>query len=60
MVSAKLYNYGIRGVSNDWFKSYLPHSNQYVSINDYDSSLAAVNWGVPQGSRAPSVFALYK
>ena len=29
---AKLNHYGIRGVSNDWFKSYLSNCNQYVSI----------------------------
>ena len=26
---AKLNHYGIRGVSNDWFKSYLSNRNQY-------------------------------
>ena len=31
---AKLNHYG--GVSNDWFKHYLPNRNQYVSINGYD------------------------
>ena len=29
---AKLNHYGIRGVSNDWFKSYLSNRNQYVSM----------------------------
>ena len=43
-------HYGIRGVSNDWFKSYLPNRNQYVSINGYKSGLAALNCGFPQGS----------
>ena len=47
---AKLNHYGIRGVPNDWFKSYLSNRNQYVSINGYESNLAAINWGVPQGS----------
>ena len=47
---AKLNHYGIRGVSNDWFKSYLSNWNQYVSINRYDSGLAAINCGVPQES----------
>ena len=46
----KLNHYEIRGVSNDWFKSYLSNRNQYVSINGYDSGLAAVNCGVPEGS----------
>ena len=47
---AKLNNYGIRGVSNDWVKSYLSNRNQYVSINGSDSGLTTINCGVPQGS----------
>ena len=46
----KLNHCGIRGVSIDWFKSYLSNRNQYVSINEYESGLAAINCGVPQGS----------
>ena len=46
----KLNHYGIREVSNDWFKSYLSNCNQYVSINGYESGLAALNWGVLKGS----------
>ena len=44
---AKLNYYGIRGVSNDWFKFYLSNHGQHVSINGYDSGLAAINCGVP-------------
>ena len=40
----------MRGLSNEWFKSYLSNRKQYVSINDYDSNLADVKFGVPQGS----------
>ena len=47
---AKLYRYGIHGVSNDWFKSYLSNCSQYVSINAYESGHAALNCDVPQGS----------
>ena len=43
-------NYGIRGVCNDWFKSYLSDRQQFVSINGYNSDSMAVNCGVPQGS----------
>ena len=45
---AKLNHYGIHGVSNECFKSYLPHCNQYVSINGYESGLATLNCGIPK------------
>ena len=47
ILQAKLNHYGICGVSNDWFKSYLSNRNQYVSINGYESGLAALSCGVP-------------
>ena len=57
---AKLNHYGIRGVSNDWFKSYLSNCSQYVSINGYNSALATINCGVPQGYvLGPLLFLLY-
>ena len=53
-------SYGIRGVSNHWFKSYLANRNQYVSINGYDSGLVAINCGDAQGSvLGPLLFLLY-
>ena len=56
----KSNHYGICGVSNDWFKSYLSNHSQYVSINGYESGLAAINCGVPQGSvLGPLLFVLY-
>ena len=33
LLLAKLNHYGICGVSNGWFKSYLSHYHQYVSVN---------------------------
>ena len=57
---AKLNLYGSRGVSNNWFKSYLSNHNQYISINGYESGLAALNCCVPQGSLlGPLLFLLY-
>ena len=47
---AKLNHYGICGVSNDWFKSYLSNCNQYLFLNEYESDLAAINCDITQGS----------
>ena len=55
---AKLNHYGIHRVSNDWFKSYLSNHTQYVSINDYECGLAAINCGVPQRSVLRSLLVL--
>ena len=57
---SKLSHYRIRRVSDDWFKYYLSSCNQYVSINGYESGLAALNCGVHQGSvLGPLLFLLY-
>ena len=56
----KLNNYGVRGVSNDWFKSSLSNHNQYVSINEYESGIPALNYGAHQESvPGPVLFLLY-
>ena len=47
---SKLEHYGILGLANDWFKFYLSNRKQYVPINGYDSNLADIRFGVPQGS----------
>ena len=46
----KLHHYGIRGIMNEWFKSYLQGRKQIVSINRADSELRELKHGVPQGS----------
>ena len=57
---SKLDFYGIRGISNSWFKSYHFNRQQCVSINGYDSGLAEIKCGVPQGSvLGPLLFLLY-
>ena len=56
----KLNYYGIRGVGNNWFKSYLSDRSQYVTIQGHDSELEPVSHGVPQGSvLGPLLFLLY-
>ena len=46
----KLKYYGIRGISNKWFASYLSNRKQFVSINGYKSNPPDVKCGMPQGS----------
>ena len=46
----KLNHYGIRGVANNWFNSYLSNRTQFVSINGFQSKTKNISIGVPQGS----------
>ena len=56
----KLEYYGIRGVCNHWFKSYLSHRKQFVSISGYNSDLMSVDCCVPQGFVVgPLLFLIY-
>ena len=43
-------DYGIRGISNEWFWSYLTKRKQYVSIGNQVSTLNEISTEVPQGS----------
>ena len=57
---SKLNNYGIRGVANDWLKSYLTERNQIVSIDGFKSHERVISCGIPQGSTlGPLLFLIY-
>ena len=52
--------YGIKGIANTWFKSYLTERKQYTTIEDYHSTLQDIFYGVPQGSvLRPLLFILH-
>ena len=57
---SKLNHYGIRGVVNKWFSSYLSNRYQMVSLNDVSSPRLPNTCGVLQGSiLGPLLFLLY-
>ena len=45
-----LYCYGIRGITNNWFESYLLNRTQSIEINGFKSSKDPNPYGVPQDS----------
>ena len=56
----KLSSYGIRGLANRWFQSYLQDREQYVNFKNVLSSKSKIITGVPQGSiLGPLLFLLY-
>ena len=56
----KLYHYGVRGIVNDWFSSYLDGRSQVTQIGEYTSEKVINPCGVPQGSvLGPLLFLVY-
>ena len=55
---AKLQHYGICGLPNEWFRSYLTNRQQFISVNNSDSDPLQITCGVPQGSVLGSVLLL--
>lgn len=56
----KLCRLGIRGIPNEWMKSYLTHRSQYVDLNGVKSDILITNRGVPQGSvLGPLLYIIY-
>ncbi|KAK9879321.1 hypothetical protein WA026_004174 [Henosepilachna vigintioctopunctata] len=60
----KMEQYGIRGTSLEWFKSYLHFRTQTVSINtdtsEVNSETLPIEFGVPQGSiLGPIIFIIF-
>jgi len=45
----KLNRYGVRGIVDDWFSSYLFRRTQTTEINSFISDKEIVPCGVPQG-----------
>ena len=50
IIFRKLEHYGIRGVSNIWFKSYLTNRKQHTYHGGIISDEKPIEYGVPQGS----------
>ncbi len=56
----KLNHYGIRGLGFQWLASYLSNRKQFTYVNDNQSKLNSINYGVPQGSvLGPLLFLIY-
>ena len=46
----KLNHYGVRGIANNWFCSFLSNRMQFISINKSESGKRELKYGVPEGS----------
>ena len=57
---SKLEYYGVRGIANNWFQSFLSNGKQFTSVNDHNSTYQQITHGVPQSSvLGPLLFLLF-
>ena len=57
---ARIEDYDIRVIANEWFKSHLFDRKQFISINGHVSNKASIKYGVRQGSvPGPLLFLIY-
>ena len=60
IVLSKLNHYGIRGVTFNWFKSYLSERTQYTTVNNARSEVQNIKFGISQVSiLGPLLFLIY-
>ena len=56
----KLEHYEVRGHAVKWFSSYLTERKQYISVNNMNSQIDDISYGVQQGPvLGPLLFLIY-